>query len=224
MQNAHLRRNTGMKTKNPQGPRVAANKGLKMANMPSAGKTLWHTAFFQAIQQELSDYKDSLEFKYEHPLAEQPLRIDLLIIKKPQIIESRKLPEGENLWLKSLAKDLQAVSAGSIIDEVQKCGNEASLGAYLDVLWRANPKAFSEAETMARKRETFEEVYTKNGVIPGYIEQGRVQGREEGRVQGLEQGLTAAARNAMSKGLPIDVIHDITGLDIETIKQLGSRN
>jgi len=248
----HLRPNTGMKVKRP----------------PGGGKTQWHTAFFQAIQQELFDYRDSLEFKYEHPLAEEPLRIDLLIIKKPknltinkniarifradnlleykspgdylavsdflkvnayanlyaaitpsvdfadylpiQIIESRKLPERENLWLKSLTKDLQAVSAGSIINEVRKPGDKAPLGAYLNVLWRANPRAFSEVENMAkRKRETFEEVYTKNGVIPGYIEQGRVQ------------GLVTAARNAMNKGLPIDVIHDITGLDIETIQKLA---
>jgi len=176
----------------------------------------WHPAFLQAIQQELFDYRDSLEFKYEYQLTSEPLRIDLLIIKKPkkitidkniarifrtdnlleykspddylsindylkvyayanlyaavtpgvdladitltfvenrrprkliryltgtrgytaeetspgiylvsgdylpiQIIESGKLSERENLWLRSLAKDLQAVSAGSIIDEVR---------------------------------------------------------------------------------------------------------
>ena len=270
-----------MDTKKQPGPRVATKKFLKqMANMPSAGKkNQWHTAFFQAIRQELFDYRDSLEFKHEHPLAEESLRIDLLIIKKPkdlviekniarifrgdnimeykspgdylavtdflkvcayanlyaaitpgvdfadlsltfvenrhprkllkyltgtrgytveeaspgiyqvtgdylpiQVIESRKLPEQENLWLKSLAKDLQAVSAGSIIDEMQKCGNKASLRAYLEVLSRANPEAFLEAGNMVRrKRKTFEEVYTENGVIPGYIEQGRVQGLEQGK-------------------------------------------
>ena len=272
-----------------------------------SGKTQWHTAFFQAIRQELFDYRDFLEFKYNHPLAEEPLRIDVLIIKKPkdlvidkniarifradnileykspgdylavtdflkvcayanlyaavtpgadfadlsltfvenrhprnllkylreirgytvkktspgiyrvtgdylpiQIIESGKLPEEENLWLKSLAKDLQAANAGSIINRVQKSGNRASLGAFLEVLWKENPRAFSEAESMARrKRETFEEVYTKNGVIPGYIEQGRLQGME------------TAARNAMAKGLPIDLIHDITGLDIKTLEQIA---
>jgi hypothetical protein len=31
---------------------------------------------------ELSDYRDSLEFKYEYQLTSEPLRIDLLIIKK----------------------------------------------------------------------------------------------------------------------------------------------
>jgi hypothetical protein len=46
----------------------------------------WHPAFLQAIQQELFDYRDSLEFKYEYQLNSEPLRIDLLIIKKPENI------------------------------------------------------------------------------------------------------------------------------------------
>jgi len=69
---------------------------------------------------------------------------------------------------------------------------------------------------MARKRETFEEVYTKNGVIPGYIEQGRVQGREE--------GLAVAARNALAQGASPEFVRKITGLDTETIKQLAMNN
>ena len=44
----------------------------------------WHPAFLQAVQLELSDYSDSLEFKYEYQLAADPLRIDLLIVKKPK--------------------------------------------------------------------------------------------------------------------------------------------
>jgi hypothetical protein len=52
-------------------------------NKPRPEKLKWHPAFLQAIQLELVDYKDSLEFKYEHQLTTEPLRIDLLIIKKP---------------------------------------------------------------------------------------------------------------------------------------------
>jgi hypothetical protein len=125
--------------------------------------------------------------------------------------------ERENLWLKSLVNNLKAVNADGILNEIEKSGNKAQLGAYLDVIIRANPEAFTEAMNMARrKRETFEEVFTRAGLIPEWLERGRIQGREEGR----EQGLVTAARNAISKGLPIDVIHDITGLDIETIQAL----
>ena len=48
------------------------------------GKLQWHPAFLQAIQMELIDYRDYLEFKYEYQLTSGPLCIDLLIIKKPK--------------------------------------------------------------------------------------------------------------------------------------------
>ncbi|GHT89223.1 hypothetical protein FACS1894137_18150 [Spirochaetia bacterium] len=43
----------------------------------------WHPAFVTAIRLELAEYKDVLEFTAEHQLTTEPLRIDLLIIKKP---------------------------------------------------------------------------------------------------------------------------------------------
>jgi len=98
-----------------------------------------------------------------------------------QIIESGKLSEQENLWLKSLVKDLQAASAGSIINEKRKRGDKAQLGAYLEVLISANPEAFMEAENMARKkRKTLEEVFTEAGFIPEWTERARVEGKREG--------------------------------------------
>jgi hypothetical protein len=51
-------------------------------NKPGSEKLHWHPAFLQAIQQELIDYKDSLQFNYEYQLTTEPLRLDLLIIKK----------------------------------------------------------------------------------------------------------------------------------------------
>jgi hypothetical protein len=47
-------------------------------------KLQWHAAFLQAIQAELFDYRESLEFKHEYQLTSESLRIDLLIIKKPK--------------------------------------------------------------------------------------------------------------------------------------------
>jgi hypothetical protein len=46
------------------------------------------------------------------------------------------------------------------------------------------------------------------------------EGREGGIEEGIEMGIEKTARNALMKGLSIDVIHDITGLDTETIKNL----
>jgi hypothetical protein len=51
-------------------------------NKPGPERFQWHPAFLQALQVELIDYKDSLQFEYEYQLTTAPLRFDLLIIKK----------------------------------------------------------------------------------------------------------------------------------------------
>ena len=48
------------------------------------GKLKWHPTFLQAIQLELFEYREFLDFEYEYQLISEPLRIDLLIIKKPK--------------------------------------------------------------------------------------------------------------------------------------------
>jgi hypothetical protein len=54
-------------------------------------------------------------------------------------------------------------------------------------------------------------------------EKGREAGWEKGREEGREEGLEKAARNALAKGLPLDTIGEITGLDLETLTQLSSQ-
>ena len=55
------------------------------------------------------------------------------------------------------------------------------------------------------------------------FEEGLEEGFEKGREEGREEGMEIAAKNALVKGLPIEVIHDITGLDIEAIKRLAMK-
>jgi hypothetical protein len=195
------------------------------------GRLKWHPAFLQAMQMELFDYRDYLEFKYEHQLTAEPLRIDLLIIKKPkdlaidkniarifrsdniieykspedyisikdflkvyayanlyaaitpgidlsevtltfvesrhprkllkylsgirgytveetspgiyfvagdylpiQIIESKKLSEGENLWLNSLRNNLKVESMNVIMENKKSRLHDSGTDAYLDVI------------------------------------------------------------------------------------------
>ena len=50
----------------------------------------WHPAFVQAIQLELEDYLDVLTFESEHQLTTEPLKIDVLIIKKMKKITVEK--------------------------------------------------------------------------------------------------------------------------------------
>jgi predicted transposase/invertase (TIGR01784 family) len=53
---------------------------------------------------------------------------------------------------------------------------------------------------------------------------GMADARREGLAEGRAEGIYEIARNALVKGLPVDVIHDITGLDIEIIEQLTGSN
>jgi hypothetical protein len=48
------------------------------------------------------------------------------------------------------------------------------------------------------------------------LEEAKIAWHEEGREEGLEK----VARNALAKGLPLDVIHEITGLDIHAIQNI----
>jgi hypothetical protein len=58
------------------------------------------------------------------------------------------------------------------------------------------------------------------------LDVGRQQGLDEGRQQGLDEGRAETqvetARNALAKGLSIELVQEITGLDIEIIQSLQS--
>jgi hypothetical protein len=42
----------------------------------------WHPAFFEAVQMELDEYRNDLQFITEYQLNNEPLKIDVVIIKK----------------------------------------------------------------------------------------------------------------------------------------------
>jgi hypothetical protein len=130
-----------------------------------------------------------------------------------QIIETKRLPAEENLWLKSLTDDLEAGAARAILEARKKAAGETPLSAYIDVLMRANPRAFMEALNMANHRETFEEVFTEAGIIPQWIEQGMQQGEEKKAL--------AIARNLLAKGWAVEDAAETTDLPIEKVRSLA---
>ncbi|MEK5040699.1 hypothetical protein [Sporosarcina sp. FSL K6-3457] len=68
-----------------------------------------------------------------------------------------------------------------------------------------------------------QEIGEKRGIEKG-IEKGRKEGREEGEKIGVKMGaeksLTKVALEMLKKDFPIDVIAEVTHLDIEAIKKL----
>jgi hypothetical protein len=215
-------------------------------------KLPWHLAFYQAMQMELFDYFDDIEMIFEHQLTSEPLRIDVLIVKKRkeiiidkniarifrghniieykspddyfsvrdfqqvlayayhyaantpdaddadlsltfvgnryprallryltekrkytiecsvpgiylirgdyfpiQIIESKRLPESESLWLHSLSNELRIDSARAILEASNDKARKMYIDAYLDVLMRSNRRAFVEVSNMRSKYPSF---------------------------------------------------------------------
>jgi hypothetical protein len=122
-----------------------------------------------------------------------------------QIIETKRLPAEENLWLKSLTNDLERGAARAILEGRKEAAREAPLSAYMDVLMRANPRAFMEALNMANHTETFEEVFTEAGIIP--------QWKEEGKKE--------IARNLLAKGWAVEDVAETTELPLEKVRSLA---
>jgi hypothetical protein len=279
------------------------------------GKLKWHPVFLQAMRLELAEYLDLLEFMYEHQLTTEPLRIDLLIIKKLkgmiidkdiarifrayniveykspddylsvkdflkvyayanlyaaitpkvdlsditltfiesrhprkllrylskvrgytvketspgiyqvsgdyvpiQVIESKRLPANKNLWLKSLTNDLETRDRDAILKESWKRRHKENIDAYLDVIFRANPKAFMEVYKM--RAATFEEVFTEAGIIPEWMERGRAQGIVQGEAKGKAEKALDIAQNLVSLGVPFETVVSATQLDPEIVKTL----
>jgi len=59
-------------------------------NAPDGERIEWHPAFFEAIKMELEEYGDKLSFISEYQLTAQPLRIDVVIVKKNDAVLVKK--------------------------------------------------------------------------------------------------------------------------------------
>lgn len=58
--------------------------------MDEQGKIYWHSAHHEALQLELYEYRDALEFIEEHELSKEALRMDTLVIKKIKDVQISK--------------------------------------------------------------------------------------------------------------------------------------
>jgi hypothetical protein len=272
----------------------------------------WHPAFVEAIQLVLGPYRDVLQFLPEHQLGSEPLRVDVIIIKKLknvmidtaiaasfgpvnvveyksptdhiavadfykvyayaclyaaspeetvpitdltitfvgsryprklvshlkkvrgytveerapgiysvkgdiipiQVIDSRKLTGGENVWLKNLDNKLDAEGINEIVGEIGRLGKAAQVGAYVDVISRANVERLEEAYQMSRKKVTLEQVLEDIGLTAKWEARGEVRGEARNKVE--------VAKNLITRiGLPLDQVAEATGLDLETVQSLA---
>ncbi len=92
----------------------------------------WHSAFYEAIQLELSEYADSLDFINEYQLSKEALIMDVLVVKKEQDVH--------------IEKNIGSIFKGHNIIEYKSEKDYISVDDYYKVFGYANLyKAFEHA-------------------------------------------------------------------------------
>jgi len=143
------------------------------------------------------------------------IRGDILPI---QIIDSRKLSEDENIWLKDLYNKLEPAEKRRLTTEIYRLGKDKAdrMKAYLYVIKRANLKSLREVGEMFDIDLAWDKLLVESGDAARWEARGEEKGRQEGREEGREE----VARNALAEGVPIELIKKISGLDDEALKHI----
>jgi hypothetical protein len=129
-----------------------------------------------------------------------------------QVIESRKLPAEENIWLKSLRDGLNYTERDRINTEIARQGKDAQIAAYLEVITKANPKILQEAFMSKKSSLTFEQALENVGLTAKW--------EARGRTEGEECKAFSIAQNMVNLGLPFETVVSATQLDPEKVKPL----
>ena len=95
-------------------------------------KTQWHPAFVAALQAELDDYRRYLHFIPERQLTTEPLRVDMLVIKKLQDVKIDK--NIGRIFLRDNLLEFKAPGDSLKVADYNKVFGYAYLYAYLEKL------------------------------------------------------------------------------------------
>jgi hypothetical protein len=151
-----------------------------------------------------------------------------------QIVDSRYLPDEENLWLKNLRGKLDKNTIVKVIDEIHKQDKAVSLEAYIEVISRANTEFFEEVTEM--RAPTFKQVVMESKIGASWIKEwkseaeakGKAIGEAKGEAIGEARGVAigraessfSIAQNMVKMGFPIETVISATQLDPEKVKIL----
>jgi predicted transposase/invertase (TIGR01784 family) len=178
------------------------------------------------LLEEEDSYINSYQLKNEknHSFTKLMKLIILELPKLPETVDKAVWP-----WLKFFKctekeeYEMLALKYPELEKPVFCAKNMSLLEKWKDIrfhknLWKVDERMLFEQAKIDGHAE---------GKAQGMIE-GKAEGKAEGRIEGIAEGLTKGiaqeklevARNALAKGLSVEMIHDITGLEIETIKSL----
>jgi hypothetical protein len=128
-----------------------------------------------------------------------------------QIIERRKLPPGEAVWLGSLGGDLSAEVIKAVLEEAGKVPRGAPIGAYLYMVLMANALKTREVLKMS-DIATLEEIFEGLPITEYWEARGKARAEAAKAVE--------IASNLKKIGLPLEQIVEATGLTERQISSL----
>jgi hypothetical protein len=194
---------------------------LKMVYLEHRGAVIlaeerinWHQAFFGAIRLELDEYKDALEFVDEYQLTTEPLRIDVLIIKKKRDIKIEKKIAA--VFRQDNIVEYKSPGDNFSIDDFNKtmayCYLYASMNhrpvgeMTLTLVWAGYPRdvAGHIAEAYGwRVEEKWNGIHAACGAGMGFpiqfIESGKLSEGEDLWLRGLNHGLSVESMDKLFK-------------------------
>ena len=129
-----------------------------------------------------------------------------------QVIDSRHLPEDENLWLKNLSNELDVLAVQRIGDAAERQGKGAKLRAYLTAIIQANPFAAQEVVNMGNLHPVLEKALEEHGYIAKWEAKWTARAEERKSLN--------IAQNMIGKGYPFEDIVSLTELDPEKVREL----
>jgi hypothetical protein len=281
-------------------------------------RTSWHPAFVEAFKLELDQYGDMLEYTPEYQLTKEPLRIDMVIVKKRknvpirkniaaifrghnlieykspsdylspedfykvyayaclyvtvqpqtaetindltitfvgshyprklvehlekvrhcaveksspgiysvkgglvpiQIIDTRELPEDENIWLAKLDNRLDQTGARRIVGEINRLDKTKQMGAYINVLYNANFAVMEEVSRMFDLKAVLNTPWEE----AGYVTRKMLTAAAEARLETEARDNAKLVKNALALGIPLETVAAITELEIEKVREIAER-
>jgi hypothetical protein len=147
-----------------------------------------------------------------------------------QIVESKRLSEEDDIWLRDLRGGLDGERLRKVLEAGKGMPKGSPVSAYINMVLRANPGGLQEVMRMseAALEAVFEEFgltekWVEQGIEQGIergIEQGIERGREQGIGQGEEKAKLLIAGNLAKMGWGIADVAKATELDVSKLRDL----
>ncbi|MDR2618873.1 MAG: hypothetical protein LBC62_08395 [Treponema sp.] len=127
-----------------------------------------------------------------------------------QVIESKRLAIGEDLWLRALGNKLDKAGALEVIGKAALRKDDADIRSYLYVIMRSNPGIIQEVLKMSDVADiTFEEALEQAGFIARW------------EARGEEAKALKIVKNLLASGFSVEQAAQLAELDIEKVKTLA---